>query len=43
MLPDTGAITLITLAAVLLIGVVGVSERALSQSPLQLPIVAAQD
>ena len=31
MQPDTGAISLLMLAAALLIGVLGVSERALSQ------------
>ena len=33
---DTGAITLITLAVLLLIGVLNVSERALWQSPQRL-------
>ena len=34
MQPDTGAISLLMLAAALLIGVLGVSERALSQTNL---------
>jgi hypothetical protein len=40
---DTGAITLITLAVLLLVGVLNVSERALWQSPQRPPVIAAQD
>jgi hypothetical protein len=37
MQPDTGAISLLMLAAALLIGVLGVSERALSHTNLVEP------